>query len=41
LWNLGTRFSYRVPGPKRVRRVEVDPRGVMPDLVRTTNSWPR
>jgi hypothetical protein len=41
MWNLGMRFAYRVPGTKRVRRVEVDPRRVMPDLDRGNDVWPR
>ncbi|MFL5386544.1 MAG: M1 family metallopeptidase [Longimicrobiaceae bacterium] len=41
MWNLGPRFAYRVPSPKRVRRAEVDPRQVLPDLDRSNNSWGR
>jgi aminopeptidase N len=41
MWNLGDRFLYRVPGTKRVSRVEVDPRHVMPDVDRRNNAWPR
>ena len=41
MWNLGTRFGYRVPERKRVRSVEVDPRKAMPDIDRANNSWPR
>ena len=33
---LGTRFAYRVRGGKPVRRVVVDPRGVLPDIDRST-----
>jgi hypothetical protein len=39
MWNLGPRFTYHVPSPKRVRRVEIDPRQVLPDLLRSNNSW--
>jgi hypothetical protein len=41
MWNLGSRFAYRLPSAKRVRRVEVDPRHVLPDLDRSNNAWPR
>ena len=41
MWNLGARFDYRVPGSKRVQRVEVDPRRALPDIDRTNNVWPR
>ena len=41
MWNLGRSFDYRVPGTSRVTRVEVDPRGVMPDIDRANNAWPR
>jgi aminopeptidase N len=39
MWNLGHRFAYRLPSTKRVRRVEVDPRHVLPDLDRSNNVW--
>jgi hypothetical protein len=41
MWNLGSRFAYRVPSAKRVRRAEVDPRHVLPDLDRSNNAWGR
>ena len=41
MWNLGTRFSYTLSRPKAVRRVDVDPRQVLPDLDRSNNRWPR
>jgi hypothetical protein len=41
MWNLGSHFAYHVGTSKRVRRVEVDPRGVLPDLQRANNSWDR
>jgi hypothetical protein len=41
MWNLGPRFAYRIRSRKRVRRVEVDPRHVLPDLDRGNNVWER
>jgi len=41
MWNLGSVFVYRVPEQKRVVRVEVDPRHVLPDVNRLNNVWPR
>ncbi|HEY7234343.1 MAG TPA: M1 family metallopeptidase [Gemmatimonadaceae bacterium] len=41
MWNLGSRFDYRVPENKRVQRVELDPRHALPDIDRTNNAWPR
>ena len=41
MWNLGPRFLYRFPARKRVRRVEVDPRHVLPDQDRSNNTWER
>jgi hypothetical protein len=41
MWNLGPRFAYRLPSRKRVRRVEVDPRHVLPDQDRANNVWER
>jgi aminopeptidase N len=41
MWNLGSRFDYRVPERKPVRRVVVDPRQALPDIDRANNSWPR
>lgn len=41
MWNLGSRFDYRVPERKVVRRVVVDPREALPDIDRANNSWPR
>jgi hypothetical protein len=40
MWNLGPRFGYRL-ARKRVRRVEVDPRHVLPDQDRSNNVWER
>ena len=41
MWNLGPRFAYRLPARKHVRRVEVDPRHVLPDQDRGNNVWER
>jgi len=41
MWNLGSRFGYRVPGGRRPTAVVVDPRAVWPDLDRANNRWPR
>jgi hypothetical protein len=41
MWNLGDRFSYRVPGGKGVRAVEIDPRKALPDINRANDTWPR
>lgn len=41
MWNLGQRFTYRVPGGKSVRRAELDPRRALTDIDRTNNAWPR
>ncbi|MBL0179498.1 MAG: M1 family metallopeptidase [Gemmatimonadetes bacterium] len=38
MWNLGQRFTYRVPGTKRVIRATVDPRAAMPDTDRGNNT---
>jgi hypothetical protein len=39
MWNQGPRFTYRLPGTKPVRSVEIDPRRRMPDEDRTNNVW--
>jgi hypothetical protein len=39
MWNLGPRFSYRLDSPQRVRRVEIDPRHVLPDQRRSNDVW--
>ena len=39
MWNLGSRFDYRVLGTKRVQRVEIDPRRALPDVDRANNLW--
>jgi Peptidase family M1 domain len=41
MWNLGQHFTYQVPGNRRVRRAEIDPRSVLPDIARGNNVWPR
>jgi hypothetical protein len=41
MWNLGPRFLYRLTSTRRVRRVEVDPRHVLPDVDRSNNVWER
>ncbi|HZS58974.1 MAG TPA: M1 family metallopeptidase [Gemmatimonadaceae bacterium] len=41
MWNLGSRFTYRVPGSKHITRVELDPRKGLPDIDRRNNGWPR
>ncbi len=41
IWNLGAQFPYAVNGGKRVVRVELDPRHVLPDGDRANNVWPR
>jgi hypothetical protein len=37
MWNLGTTFTYRVPGTRRVVAAELDPRRVYPDQNRGNN----
>jgi len=39
MWNLGPRFTYRVPAGRDVVRVRVDPRGVYPDTAPGNNEW--
>ncbi len=38
MWDQGTRFTYRAAAGRRVRRADVDPRNVLPDLNRANNS---
>ncbi len=40
MWNLGQRFTYRVPGTKQVMRATLDPRGALPDTDRGNNARP-
>jgi hypothetical protein len=39
MWNLGMRFTYRVPGDRRVVGARLDPRTVLPDTERANNTW--
>jgi hypothetical protein len=41
MWNLGNTFMYRVPGTRTGTKVDLDPRGVYPDIDRRNNQWPR
>ena len=41
MWNLGSRFTYRLTGAGRVTRAVLDPRRVYPDIDRANNTWPR
>jgi hypothetical protein len=41
MWNLGDAFTYRVPGTKSIRKVEIDARHALPDVDRKNNVWPR
>jgi hypothetical protein len=39
MWHLGSKFTYRMAGPKQVVGVVIDPRRVYPDVARDNNSW--
>ena len=41
MWDLGSRFTYRVATTKRLASVVIDPRRVYPDIARDNNSWKR
>jgi hypothetical protein len=41
MWNLGSRFAYRVKSGKPVRQVTVDPRKALPDVDRSNNQRSR
>jgi aminopeptidase N len=41
MWHLGSRFTYRLPGTRRLTAVTIDPRAVYPDINRDNNSWKR
>jgi hypothetical protein len=41
MWALGSKFRYRLAGPKQVVGVVIDPRRVYPDIDRNNNSWGR
>src|SRR4051812_7260029 len=39
MWYLGSKFTYRMAGPKQVVAVVVDPGRVYPDIARDNNEW--
>ncbi len=39
MWYLGSKFTYRMAGPKQVVGVVIDPRRVYPDIARDNNEW--
>ncbi len=41
MWNLGSRFTARLPTTRRVVGAVVDPKGMYPDVDRSNNGWPR
>src|SRR2546429_2320723 len=41
MWDLGSRFTYRVATAKRLASVVIDPRKIYPDIARDNNSWKR
>ncbi|MGN6390785.1 MAG: M1 family metallopeptidase [Gemmatimonadales bacterium] len=41
MWNLGRSFKYRLRSHRRVTRIVIDPRRVLPDVDRGNNSVPR
>jgi len=41
MWHLGSRFTYRLAGQKRLSGATIDPRVVYPDIARDNNSWKR
>jgi len=41
MWNLGNRFTARLPITRRVVGAVVDPKGMYPDVDRSNNGWPR
>jgi len=41
MWDLGSRFTYRLATAKRLSSVVIDPRGTYPDIARANNSWRR
>jgi len=41
MWNTGRRFTYRYRGKDAPAAVQLDPRGVLPDVDRANNRWPR
>ena len=41
MWDLGSRFTYRLATAKRLSNVVIDPRRIYPDIARDNNSWRR
>src|SRR5207244_2907974 len=41
MWNLGNRFTTRVGTTKAVIGIVLDPHGILPDIDRINNRWPR
>ncbi len=41
MWNPGRRFTYRYRGKDVPAAVQLDPRGVLPDVDRANDRWPR
>src|SRR2546430_2310534 len=41
MWDLGSRFTYRVATAKRLASVVIDPRKIYRDIARDNNSWKR
>ena len=41
MWDLGSRFTYRLATAKRLTNVVLDPQRLYPDLNRDNNSWKR
>jgi hypothetical protein len=41
MWNLGSRFTYRMATSKRLTGVVIDPRRIYPDIDRNNNDWRR
>ncbi len=41
MWDLGSRFTYRLATAKRLSNVVIDPRRIYPDIARDNNSWKR
>ena len=41
MWDLGSRFTYRLATAKRLSNVVIDPRRIYPDIARDNNGWKR
>jgi len=41
MWDLGSRFTYRLANGKRLASVVIDPQRFYPDIARDNNSWRR